>query len=464
MREKHIPALLMAAPQSGSGKTTITCGILAALKKRGLKVQAYKVGPDYIDPGYLTAASGRPAHNLDTWLTGTDVMKRIFAETAMDADIAIAEGAMGLYDGGKNGAGSSAEIAKELGVPVMLVIDAKAMGESAAALAVGFREYDKDIDIAGVLLNRLGSDSHRRIITEAMKRAGMPVAGAVPRDGSVSVAERHLGLLPEEENEDKGRLDTLAAIIEKCVDLDFLLNAADKAAAIARTDGQRVFAAPKVRIAVAKDRAFSFYYPESLAELEKAGAEIVFFSPLTDIAVPEADGIIFGGGFPEMFASRLSANRSMLESVAAAAAAGMPIYAECGGFMYLTRGIVDFEGRLHRMAGVASAVCKMNDKLRTVGYVEATALRDNVLCGRGAVIRGHEFHFSSMDVECENFPNAFLFMKNRGGEKYEAGFSSGSVLASYLHLHFAGNPALAGEFVKSCLQYRASEAKTRRRT
>jgi len=462
MSGKHIPALLIAAPQSGSGKTTITCGVLAALKKRGLEVQAYKVGPDYIDPGYLAAASGRPAHNLDSWLTGIDVMKRIFAETSSGAGAAVVEGVMGLYDGGKDGAGSSANIAKELGLPVVLVIDAQAMGESAAALALGFREYDDKIGIAGVIINRLGSDSHRRIVEEAMGRIDMPVLGAVMREDSVSVSERHLGLLPEGENEDRRQMDKLAAIIENCVDLEALLKIADKSRTVAKGCGRRTADSARVRIAVAKDKAFSFYYPESLAELERSGAEIVFFSPLDDSVVPEADGLIFGGGFPEMFAERLAANISMLASVAAAAEVGMPIYAECGGFMYLTRALADFEGHVHRMAGVVPTGCKMNDKLRAVGYVEAKALNDNVLCRKGTVIRGHEFHFSSADKETDVFPYAFLFTKKRGGEQYAAGYSSGSVTASYLHLHFAGDPELAKTFTDSCHAFRMSRDALRR--
>ena len=461
MSEKQMPALLIAAPQSGSGKTTITCGILAALKKRGLRVQAYKVGPDYIDPGYLAAASGRPAHNLDTWLTGADAMKRIFAETADSADIAIVEGVMGLYDGGQNGISSSAEIAGILGLPVLLVIDAKAMGESAAALALGFREYDKNIKIDGVLLNRLGSDNHRRIITEAMSRINMPVVGAVMRDDSVSVSERHLGLLPKEENEDKSQLDKLAAIIEKSVDLDALLKIAGLSKAISVSDAHRTDCVKKVRIAIAKDKAFSFYYPESLSELERAGAEMVFFSPLNDKAVPTADGIIFGGGFPEMFAAQLADNRPMLASIAAVANAGTPIYAECGGFMYLTQGLTDFEGCLHRMAGIVPVRCKMNDKLKTVGYVEAKALGDNVLCRKGTVLRGHEFHFSSMEQEASDFPHAYLFTKKRSGEQYEAGYMDKNILASYLHLHFAGNPQLAAAFVANCLKFRMSRLNSR---
>ena len=458
MSGRRLPALLLAAAQSGSGKTTIACGLLAALRRRGLSVQGYKVGPDYIDPGYLSAASGRPAHNLDTWLTGSEAMKRIFAETAKEADVAIVEGVMGLYDGGQGGVSSSAAIARELGLPVVLVVDAKAMGESAAALALGFREYDKSVDIAGVILNRVGSDNHRRLITEAMERLGLPVVGALPRDEAVSVSERHLGLLPKDENEDGTQMDKLAAIIEKCVDLDALLQIAARSAAVAAADGDRAAAPAKVRIAVARDKAFSFYYPESLAELERAGAELVFFSPLADAAVPNACGLIFGGGFPEMFAARLADNHAMLESVASAAAAGMPVYAECGGFMYLTRGLTDFEGRLHNMAGVVPASCRMHDRLRTVGYVEAEALSDNVLCRKGTIVRGHEFHFSSMEEETEDFPNAFMFTKKRSGESYRAGYARGRVLASYLHLHFAGAPALAARFVGSCLEFRASGA------
>lgn len=453
---KKIPRLVVAATQSGCGKTTLTCGILAALKKRGLGAQAYKIGPDYIDPGYLTQASGRPAHNLDTWLMDEAAMARLFAETASRADLAVVEGVMGLYDGGRGGVSSTAEIAKKLRAPVALVIDCKSMGDSAAALALGFREYDRGVDLCGVILNRLGSDAHRGMITEAMDRLGIPVLGALKRDERLFVSERHLGLLPAEENETHG-FDALVECVERSVDLDALLEIAASAPSLDVPRASAKTAERKAVIGVARDRAFSFYYPESLAELEHAGARLVFFSPLDDGQLPDADGLIFGGGFPEMFAARLAANEAMKSELAAAARRGMPIYAECGGYMYLTRSLTDFEGREFAMAGLIPAASRMNSRLQTVGYVEATALRDTLLCPAGTVARGHEFHFSSAQPDAGTEADAaWRFVKKRTGATYVAGYASANVLASYLHLHFAGNPQLARNFVDACVRFASS--------
>ncbi|WOL39544.1 cobyrinate a,c-diamide synthase [Pyramidobacter sp. YE332] len=454
---KKFPRLVIAATQSGCGKTTLTCGILAALKKRGLAVQACKIGPDYIDPGYLAQASGRPAHNLDTWLMDETAMERLFAENSSQADLAVVEGVMGLYDGGRGGVSSTAEIAKKLRAPVALVIDCKSMGDSAAALALGFREYDRGVDFCGVILNRLGSDAHRDMIAAAMDRLGIPVLGALKRDERFAVSERHLGLLPAEESGEHD-FNALVECVERSVDLETLLRIAAEAPALEFSPRPAPSAAERrAVIGVARDKAFSFYYPESLAELEHAGARLVFFSPLDDKELPDADGLIFGGGFPEMFAARLAANDAMKSELAAAARAGMPIYAECGGYMYLTRSLTDFEGRAFAMAGLIPAACRMNPKLQTVGYVEATALRDTVLCPAGTVVRGHEFHFSSVQPdERTEASAAWRFVKKRTGAAYAAGYASANVLASYLHLHFAGSPQLACNFVDACERFARS--------
>jgi len=454
---KKLPRLVVAAAQSGCGKTTLTCGILAALKRRGLAVQACKIGPDYIDPGYLAQASGRPAHNLDTWLMDEASMARLFMEAALQADLAVVEGVMGLYDGGCGGVSSTAEIAKKLRAPVVLVIDCKSMGDSAAALALGFREYDRGVDFRGVILNRLGSDSHRGMIAAAMERLGIPVLGALKRDERLSVSERHLGLLPAEENETHS-LDALTECVERSVDLEALLKIAADAPPLEFAPPPASGAAERrAVIGVARDKAFSFYYPESLAELERAGARFVFFSPMDDNRLPEADGLFFGGGFPEMFAARLAANGAMKDALSAAARRGMPIYAECGGFMYLTRSLTGFDGREFAMAGLIPAACRMNPKLQTVGYVEATALRDSVLCPAGTVVRGHEFHFSSAEPDAGmDASAAWRFVKKRTGAAYTAGYASANVLASYLHLHFAGNLQLARNFVDACERFARS--------
>lgn len=449
---KKIPRLLIAAPRSGSGKTTIVCGLLSALQKRGLDICPFKIGPDYIDTGWHEAACGRAAHNLDTWLMDEAAARSLFAARAPSPGISVVEGVMGLYDGGRGGVSSTAAISKLLKIPVILVVDAKSMGESAAALALGFRAYDSGTDIRGVILNRLGSEAHRRMICDAMDKIGMPVLGAFFRDEGLRLPERHLGLLPAGENGGSKRvIRTIGEAAEKNLDIDALVEIAESAPEITcakRSMPRRAGAG--IKIGVARDEAFSFYYPESLAVLEDMGAEIVYFSPLRDAELPPVSGLIFGGGFPEIFATRLSANVSMLRSVRRAAEAGTPIYAECGGYMYLTEELTDFEKKSHAMAGVIPHRTTMNDRLQTVGYVEVTALRDTVLCPAGTVMRGHEFHFSSAVKAAGQDSPAFLFRKNRTGAEYTAGYAAGNVLASYLHLHFAGAVEAARHFLGKC--------------
>ncbi len=453
---KAIPRILIAAAQSGSGKTTIVTGIIAALKRRGFRVCACKTGPDYIDPGYHRLAGAERSLNLDTWMTDSSVMTALFSEAAECCDIAVIEGVMGLYDGGLNGVSSSAEIAKMLSSPVLLVIDSKSMGDSAAAVALGFREYDREVDLQGVILNRLGSDNHRNIITSAMERLGIPVLGAIKRDEKLNIPERQLGLTPAEESRNLDIIALMRETVENGLNLDAIIEAARAAAPLSVPPMPACDPfAQGVKIAVAHDEAFSFYYPESLSALSKRGAELVFFSPLKDDSLPEADGLILGGGFPELFACGLSANIKMKESIVAAANAGMPIFAECGGFMYLTDSIRTLQGDEFKMVGLIPGKCFINDKLQTVGYVEAEALTDTAICPIGTVIRGHEFHFSSFEPDRpEAFPWAFSFTRRRTGAVYPGGCSSGNLLASYLHLNFAGNGRLAEGFLRKAMVYR----------
>ncbi|MBQ9364950.1 MAG: cobyrinate a,c-diamide synthase [Schwartzia sp.] len=455
--EKKIPRVVIAATQSGAGKTTIVTGLLAALREKGLNVQSYKIGPDYIDPGYHCIASGKPGHNLDTWLVPKEKITRLFAETVDDADIAVIEGVMGLYDGGKNGISSTAEIAKLLDAPVLLVINAKSMGESAAAIALGFKQYDPAVKIAGVIVNRLGSPSHKEMIVEAMERLGIDTYGSIMRNEAMHMPERHLGLLPVEENMgDRDAVSEMGKAIARDVDVDRVCELARSAAPLS-VDDESMAAVPKrVKIGVARDEAFSFYYPESLSVLEKYGAEIVTFSPLHDWGLPDADALIFGGGFPEMFAERLYINNIMVDAIKEAAASGMPIYAECGGFMYLMRELIDFKGKSFPMLGIVPGKVQMNGNLQTVGYVEATMMRDTILGKKGTVLRGHEFHFSS---ECDpnpgdDYPRAFSFKKMRKKEPYLAGYANGNILGSYLHLHFAGAEEAARCLVDAAEQYK----------
>lgn len=460
--KQRIPRIVIAATQSGSGKTTIVTGLLAALKEKGLKVQSYKVGPDYIDPGYHEIASGRPGHNLDTWLVTEEKLAEIFAKTADDADIAIIEGVMGLYDGGKNGISSTASVAKLLDAPVLLVINAKSMGESAAALALGFKQYDPTVNIAGVILNRLGSPTHRQMIEEALERLDIPVFGAVGRNDKMNMPERHLGLLPVQENNSEAEVVAeIGRTVGASVDIEKIIGLAESAPEIELPARNTLPEKRRVRIAVARDDAFTFYYPESIYQLEISGAEIIPFSPLHDREMPEADGLILGGGFPEMFASELYGNESMRASIGEAAKSGMPIYAECGGFMYLMKEMVDFDGNHFPMTGIIPGSVTMNKKLQTVGYVAATMEKDTVLGRKGTVLHGHEFHFSSEcapeNINPEEYPRAFTFQRMRKIPPYLAGYAKDNILGSYLHLHFAGSPEAARSFVDKCAEYRQQQ-------
>ena len=438
--------LVMGAVSSGSGKTTLTLGLIAALRARGLTVQPYKVGPDYIDTSYHALASGRPSHNLDSWLMPKEQLRSIFETTIGDADIALVEGVMGLYDGGRRGISSTAEIAKLLGAPVVLVIDAKSMGASAAAIALGFREYDRDVELAGVILNRIGSATHRQMIEDALKAIDIKCFGSLKRNERFAIPERHLGLLMADENPALDFITDLGRAVEEQIDVDELIRAA-RAMTVMPTVG-RTTIERTCRIGIARDEAFSFYYPESLTELERLGAELIEFSPLRDDRLPTVDGLILGGGYPEMFAAELECNVSMRNAIARAAAAGLPIYAECGGYMYLMRELIGFDGRRYEMCGVFDGRATMNERLQMVGYVEAELMTDCVIGRRGDRVRAHEFHFSSADVETKKI---FRCTRLRTEKIYEAGAVEGNVVGSYLHLHFAGCPSVAEHFIKRCL-------------
>lgn len=460
MNRVNIPRVVIAATQSSSGKTTVVTGILRALKNKGMKVQPFKVGPDYIDPSYHGMAAGRAGHNLDTWLVDESRINDLFASEAENADIAIIEGVMGLYDGGKNGISSTAQLAKKLQAPVILVINVQSMGDSAAAIALGFKLYDEEVNLAGVILNRLGSPTHKMLIEEAMARINVPVFGAVYRDDSVHMPERHLGLTPAQENNAKEIIEIISAKIAKEVYLDEIIKLACAAPPLEVQENKQSNAAKDIVIAVAKDKAFSFYYPASLKQLSDCGAKIEFFSPLEDETIPSnASALIFGGGFPEIFADKLAANKSMLTSIRRANENKMPIYAECGGYMYLMQGIFDFDSNFHAMAGIIPATAKMNKKLQTVGYVKAKNLHDNILGEKDCVYHGHEFHFSTQSEEAQDFPWAFEFVKMRNNAEYKAGYAKDNILGSYLHLHFLGSKKAADCLLEKAREYYKNRTK-----
>ena len=450
----NMPRLIVAGVSSGVGKTTLVSGMLAAFRSHGQQVQSFKVGPDYIDPGFHQLASGRPSHNLDTWLVAPQDLNQVFWEAAKGADIAIVEGVMGLYDGGRDGVSSTAAIAKWLDAPVVLVVNSRSMGESAAAVVLGFRAYDPSVKLAGVILNQVGSDTHEAILRQAMAGINMPVFGCVRRHPAISLPERHLGLTPTTEvGASEARIVEMRKLAEQYLDLDGLDQLAQNAPLIQLPDDEIVGdAETKVVIAVAEDEAFSFYYPSSLAFLERLGARLVRFSPLRDAVLPECDAVLLGGGFPEMFVQQLADNKSFKASLRQRVAAGLPVYAECGGFMYLTETLQDFDGKTYPMAGIIPGHSAMQKKLQTVGYVQATLRQKSVIGPAGTVLRGHEFHFSTFEPnECVDFPWGFGFERNRDGSTYLGGYCRDNVLASYLHMNFLGNRVAAQAFFTAAL-------------
>ena len=348
---------------------------------------------------------------------------------------------------------STAQIAQILQIPVVLVIDVKSMGTSAAAIALGFREFDKNINLAGVILNRVGSDSHKKMIVETLDKINIKCFGAIKRNADFVLPERHLGLVPTAENNFTEVIEKICATVENEIDIDALIKVANSAPTVTLPDYPTT-ALPNYRtkIAVAKDAAFNFYYEESLQELEKRGAEIIYFSPLNDEKLPEdIGGLIIGGGFPEMFAEQLQANKKIRFAIRRAAENNLPIYAECGGFMYLMNTITDFAGKNFEMCGVIPANAVMTDKLQMVGYVEAEVLQDCIIGKAGDKIHAHEFHFSTAEISADK--NIFNCKRMRTGKEFRAGYAKKNIVASYLHIHFAGCQSAADNFVNACKIY-----------
>ncbi|HEX8391851.1 MAG TPA: cobyrinate a,c-diamide synthase [Longimicrobium sp.] len=446
-----VPRLVVAAAGTGQGKTTVAAAIMALLAERGFRVAPFKAGPDYIDPAHHHAAAGRPGRSLDAWLLPPDTLLALFRRAITGrnaADVAVVEGMMGLFDGrGATDEGSTAHVARLLRAPVIAVIDVWTMGRTAAAVAYGLHTLAPDLPLAGVILNRCAGEGHFALCRDAVLQAGVPVLGWLPADDAIRLPERHLGLTTAAERPlDVARLRELA---RATLDTDAIVRVARSAGALpafadplpARVTGTRA------RIAVARDRAFNFYYPENLDLLRDAGAELVPFSPLADAAVPDADGLYLGGGYPELHAAALAANGSMLESVRAFAASGRPVVAECGGLMYLAEWLVDGDGARHAMAGVIPGTSALGGL--TLGYREAEALADSPVAERGWTVRGHEFHHSTRDAP----PDHPAYRLDTGAAE---GFVSavGNVIATYLHLHWGADPRMASRFVHRAAAHR----------
>lgn len=436
---------------------------MAALARRGRRVAPFKVGPDFIDPGHHRRVTGRSSYNLDGWMLPESYNRSLFAEKSAGCDVAVVEGVMGLFDGydGRSEAGSTAQMAKWLGLPVLLAVDARSMARSAAALAQGFERFDPALRFAGVVFNRIGSRRHLHYLREALDGAvDMPVLGGMPRDERLAMPERHLGLVTAEDHALPGEtVALLADLAEKNIDMDALESGLpDGDASGARPSPASAAAPGPVRIAVARDRAFCFYYPDNLEMLEACGAETVAFSPVTDRRLPaDVSGIYLGGGYPELWGEALAENRSMRAAIRSASEDGVPVYGECGGFMYLCKGLADTEGRVHPMVGCFPFSVRMDRRLRSLGYREAVLTEACLLGPAGATIRGHEFHYSHLAQEPVPWtpPTAFAVTPRAGGALERTGYRVRETLGSYLHLHFGSRPEAAASFVEACRRYRS---------
>lgn len=481
-----VPRLVVAAPASGSGKTTVATGLMAALTARGLAVSPHKVGPDYIDPGYHALATGRVGRNLDAYLCGPELVGPLFAHGARGCDVAVVEGVMGLYDGaaGEGELASTAQVAKLLRAPVVLVVDASSQSRSVAALVHGFASFDPEVRVAGVILNKVASDRHEELLREALDSVGVPVFGVLRRAPQVDTPSRHLGLVPvaERRTDAVAAVAAMAAQVSGGCDLDALMALARGAGALscAAWDAAEALAssppaplpvpspgaaAPSpplrperhrprtpssssgrgypqdLRVAVAGGAAFTFSYAEHTELLTAAGAEVVPFDPLRDEQLPDGtSGLVIGGGFPEVYAGELSANAPLREAVAALADSGAPVAAECAGLLYLCR---ELDGL--PMCGVLDASARMSERL-TLGYRDAVALGDSALAAAGERMRGHEFHRTVVEPGSGAAPAWGVRAPRRRVE----GFVQRGVHASYLHTHWASAPGVARRFVERC--------------
>ena len=450
MAEMKMPRFMISATGSGCGKTTITCGILKALMNKGLKVAAFKSGPDYIDPMFHSKVIGAKSRNLDVFMLGKETVQLLAAKNASDVDVSVFEGAMGFYDGmGKTAEASAYDLARTCDVPVVLVVNGKGAALSIAAQIKGFKEFRQDSHIVGAILNNVNPMSYAYYKEAIEAESGVKLLGYFPVLENCNFESRHLGLVTAEEIGDlQAIVDRLALQAEKSLDLEGLLAIANGASAMEYVP-QKVEAIGKVKLAIAQDKAFCFYYQDALDLLSELGAELVPFSPIADKHLPECDGLILGGGYPELYAKQLAENTSLLSEIKTALANGLPCFAECGGFMYLLERYVD-EGSTYNWVGAVAGETFMTKKLNRFGYVKLTAQNDNVLSKAGETINGHEFHYS----DSSNNGTGYLASKASGKGEWSCVNVSETLYAGYPHIHLWGNPEFARNFVKACLAFK----------
>ncbi len=447
MKNKQTPAFIISGTSSGAGKTTVSLGLMAAFSAKGYKVQPFKCGPDFIDPGLHKLVTGNISRNIDVWMTGEDFSKQTLNQNSSHADLAIIEGVMGMLDGGVS---SSASLSALTGVPNILVIDVRSMAESAAAIVRGFETFSPEGKLAGVLLNRVASTRHLQLVSDAItEHCSAKILGHLPRDITFEIPGRHLGLLTADESPiSQEAIEQLSQTITRYIDLDALV---ERAAPPPETQsGSPPLPPPWCRIGVARDRAFCFYYEDNLDILRAKGAELVFFSPMEDRQLPEGiDGLYLGGGYPELYAQELSENTLMLDSVRSWIENNGTVYAECGGFMYLTRGITDYNNTYYPMVGVFPVIATINKKRTSLGYRELTTREESCWGPAGTILRGHEFHYSTIGEMPKKYSRIYKVTANNGQTSLE-GYSYKKTLGGYMHLHLGYNPDAAAHFLNFC--------------
>lgn len=458
MTPLHLPRIVVSAPHRSSGKTTLSIGLCAALAKSGMVVQPFKKGPDFIDPMWLTAAAGRDCRNLDLFMMGETAILTSFQRGATGADFSLVEGNMGLYDSTDlEGKGSTADMARSLKAPIILVVSTRNLTRSVAPLLLGFQQFEPDIDIAGVILNKVSGPRHESKLRAAIERyTDLEVLGAVRRRPEAGIIQRHLGLKPaREELGAAAVIDTIAAIIADAVDLDRIREIAAAAPPLAPLQLPELqVPTPTIRLGVAQDQAFTFYYPENFEALQAAGVQLVPFSPLADSELPEVDGLFIGGGFPEVFMAELEANSRLRGAIRGAIERNMPVYAECGGLMYLSRAM-SWQGRSREMVGALPCDIVMHEKPRGHGYMKLQATGAGDWFSQGLKLKGHEFHYSEV-VNLGDVQFAYRVERGSGVDGEHDGILYRNVLASYTHLHSLGSPGWAEGFVDFVRRARAA--------
>lgn len=448
-------SLIIAGISSGVGKTTITCGIMRELKNRGYNVMPFKIGADYIDTTYHKLATGNTSSNLDEFMLEKNKIKQIFSQNMIGKDIAIIEGVMGLFDGYQDRYDycSTASMSKILSSPIILIIDAGKMATSVSAIVKGFLEFDKNLQIKGIILNNVSTENHYNILKSAIQRVSdVKILGRIPKLKDISISSRHLGLtLADEDEQNEVKIERISQIIRENIDIESLVEISNSFKIYC--EDEKIEKKYNLKLAIAMDKAFNFYYADGLLEFEKRGVEIVKFNTFTDDKLPDCDGVYIGGGYPELYAKELSQNKPLREDIRQKSLKNMPIYAECGGLMYLGENI-ELNGNLYEMCNIFKGTSKMVARLQRFGYCIAKSNFDTIITKKGDEIKGHEFHHSIFETDIKNAFDMKKQLYDKSYKLWQGGYISNNTLASYLHIHFSSNPKIVENFCENMQEYK----------